>query len=170
MKETKYRGVIIFIIGLIVGFGIAQLFTGDFKGGDEDIQEVSVEEITDEEAGEEDALALISQGENTIVVSDQPSGMSVVTSMISLEQSGWVAVHESLDGEPGVILGARRFPEGKYFGETVELLRATDAEMTYLVVLHADDGDNEFDFKKEVAVRDILGNLVGEEFFATSQN
>lgn len=117
----------------------------------------------------EKIAAPVAEGENILVVSNQPSGERVIISMVSIGANGWVAVHESYaDGSLGSILGARRFNAGKYFGETIELLRGTVEDGTYVVVLHADDdGDSEFDYVREVPMKDKAGNLISGTFIAT---
>ncbi|MBI3075285.1 MAG: hypothetical protein HYY92_03710, partial [Parcubacteria group bacterium] len=101
-------------------------------------------------------------------VSNQPAGDKVIVSMVSVSVNGWVTVRETnADGALGNILGARRFDAGKYFGETIELLRGTSEDNVYAVVLHADDGDREFDYAKETPMKDKNGNLVSGTFTAT---
>lgn len=115
-----------------------------------------------------DTSAPIAEGENLLVVSNQPAGERVVVSMVSLAMNGWVAVHESYaDGSLGNILGARRFDAGKYFGETIELLRNTMEDGAYMLVLRSDDGVAGFDHTREMLVKDKAGNLISGTFIAT---
>lgn len=117
----------------------------------------------------ESTFSLITLGENSLVVSNQRAGGTVIMSMVSLDTSGWVAVHEEgVGGELGNILGARRFEPGQYFGSAIELLRGTKENMTYYVVLHVDDGDGIFDYEKEVPVKNASGEFIIMEFIATS--
>jgi len=105
------------------------------------------------------------------VVSDQGSGKIVVLSEVFLTTNGWVAVHETEEGETtGRILGARRLDAGDYQGESIELLRPTEAGRLYVVVLHRDDGDTAFDYTKELPVYDAAGKLILEEFTALNRN
>ncbi len=119
-----------------------------------------------------DATALgpasVAKDRNVLVASTQNAGDSVVMSMVAIAQDGWIAVHDVLpDGSHGAILGARRFAAGTYFGERVELLRATRPGSTYAAVLHADDGDALFDFTIEEPVRDEFSSRIAEVFLAT---
>jgi len=183
--EKSQKGSIVsaFFVGIVVGFGaywiiIDQGFANKifvYNTSEiivsEETRQGSGTEITQEEPTTSRVLSLVAQGENILVVSDQPAGEEVIMSMVSLGlgQSGWVAIHEvDVDGAPSNILGARRFGAGKYFGEKIELLRGTREGEVYVAVLHADDGDSEFDYKREIPLEDLSGNLIISEFLATS--
>ena len=179
-----------FLIGVAAGVSLNS-FVGGAPFGDEVVESESSEEVLAETTEGEVAgkvtedvtkslgavlfggkdtkkSAPVVEGENLLVVSNQPAGTIVVTSMVSLGASGWVAVHENnADGSFGKILGARRFNAGKYFGESIELLRATVEDNSYYVVLHADDGDTMFDFSTETPVKDKGGSFVSGTFIAT---
>src|SRR3989344_915040 len=176
-----------FLIGLVVGFAAHSFFVGadgDVAVDDENAPAETADEAalgdlaavggSDEKKGifnfgadKKEPVAPVS-GENLLVVSNQPSGERVIISMVSVSVNGWVAVHEGReDGSLGNILGARRFDAGKYFGETVELLRGTVGGNTYFVVLHSDNGDKEFDYVSEMPVKDTAGNLISGTFIAT---
>lgn len=175
MKTVINKGgaLLIFIIGVGVGFGLywfvqnSPLFSllQERISSPEAIVEKSgdVENQEDKEHSEA-PLLLVVEGEGVVVVNDQPAGNKVIISMISLDAGGWIAIHEGTKDSLGVILGARRFDEGKYFGETIELLRATERGTSYIAVLHTDDGDSDFDFKRELPLKDISGELIAEEF------
>lgn len=165
------RGLIlIFLLGVIIGLGIGVVISvGDpapaspSNDGEEQTEEESATSTQDNEEITERV-----EGENTLVVNSQPAGEVVIMSMVALDKSGWVAIREvSEEGEPGVILGAKRFDEGRHFGEHIPLLRGTVANQTYIAIVHADDGNSEFDFRREVPVRDADGEFIAEEFFVT---
>lgn len=113
----------------------------------------------------------IARGPNTLIVSDQPAGGRVLVSMLDLSENGWVAVHEMTeDGSFGNILGARRFPAGKSFGEDIALLRSTMEGQSYAVVLHADDGNGEFSYNTtERPLRDASGTFIAADFVALAE-
>jgi hypothetical protein len=102
---------------------------------------------------------------SSIVVKDQPAGLRVVIDSVTLEGSGWVAIHEDRDGELGNILGAQRFDAGTYKG-LVDLLRNTVEGGVYYAVIYSDDGDNLFDHKKDSLVTGKDGNVVKSTFNA----
>jgi len=176
-----------FLIGLAVGFAAHSFWVGTPSSEGDVLAEGDVTPNAEEQtaalgdAENNDSLlggflgdkkkepTAVSAGENILVVSNQPAGEKVVVSMVSVGMNGWVAVHEgATDGTMGNVLGARRFDAGKYFGETVELLRGTVEDKTYFVVLHADNGDKEFDYKAEMPVKDTDGNFVSGTFIATA--
>lgn len=178
-----------FLIGLIIGFSVNSFFGSPLLPGDGVVSDDA--DTTENTAALEDVLdtgkatnkadgdgsltgekavvpSSVASGENILVVSNQPAGDKVVVSMVSIAMNGWVTVRETdANGALGNILGARRFNAGKYFGETVELLRGTKEDAVYAVVLHADDGDREFDYTREVPLKDKNGNLVSGTFTAT---
>ena len=174
-----------FLIGLIIGFSVNSFFGGSLLSDTSEVADDAVVSETDataalgELAGDTASEAPLSgsagsvsstvaTGENILVVSNQPAGDKVIVSMVSVGANGWVTVRET-DGSGilGNILGARRFNAGKYFGETIELLRGTKEGQVYAVVLHADDGDGEFEYTREVPVKDKGGNLISGTFTAT---
>lgn len=83
--------------------------------------------------------------ENTIAVANQAAGESV-TIALTLSENVWVAIHDSVNGKPGNILGARRYFKGGPV-DPVVLLRATQAGASYIAMMHHDDGDTTFSFK-----------------------
>lgn len=108
-------------------------------------------------------------GGNAIAVSDQAPGVKVAVSFVTLSQDGWIVVHEEREGQPGNILGARRFSAGANQSGGVELLRRTEDGKVYFAMLHADDGDRKFDHTKDLPITDPQGNVVLMRFVATSQ-
>lgn len=87
-------------------------------------------------------------------VSDQPAGDSVRVVEARLSRSSWLAVRDDLR-----IYGARRVDpvgDGQTFNDVdVPLLRSTEAGKTYTVVVYVDDGDRQFDFKKDSLVEGL---------------
>ncbi|MBI4132296.1 MAG: hypothetical protein HY474_01555 [Candidatus Sungbacteria bacterium] len=105
-------------------------------------------------------------GANAIAVNDQPPGLTVVVSLVALERDGWMVIHESDGGGPGRILGAKRFDAGQGSG-TAELLRPTEEGRVYFAMLHADDGDRQFNHIKDLPLEDPQGNVILIRFVAT---
>lgn len=102
-----------------------------------------------------------SSGE-TISVSDQPAGMTISVASLTLPQMGWVAVRDN----KGWILGAGRFEAGEHQNASVPLLRATVASERYQALLYVDDGDKQFDFKKDTLIIEGDGSVAGTMFSA----
>lgn len=106
---------------------------------------------------------IFSVSKDSVSVEDQKAGNSVFIKSVAFVESGWVAIHEDLNGTPGNILGARRFNAGKSDG-IVELLRNTIAGNKYYTILHRDDGDGEFDHTKDFVIYDSEENPVSVTF------
>lgn len=141
---------VILIVLLIIFFGGRDnLTTNPEEGGggtttEETNNETGNTGSTGGNMEEEEGTMLL---ENTsFTVLDQAAGFDVKISSLSVPQPLWVVVYEDANGERGNILGARRVHPTDT-NATVKLLRETEPEKTYYVVLHKDDGDETFDFK-----------------------
>jgi len=143
-----------FLIGVLVGFGVYSLWDNSpavksFVKQDEAAQE---KEDTMEESLNEGTLLDTNKeysGTYALSVQDQPAGLKVLVDSVTMSEQGWIVVHEDREGAPGNILGAGRFETGTSSGE-VTLLRNTVEGGKYYVMIHADDGDGEFDYTKDL--------------------
>lgn len=140
-----------FIIGIVVGGGIAWLWLSD---------KPSVE-MSDT------AETITSENIFAIVVADQNAGIEVHIKEVTLEKTGWIAIHESQNGSLGTVLGAQLFDAGKQSG-IVDLLRGTAPGNIYYAVLHDEDGDRAFNLRKDLPLTDRMGNLIMAEFRTTN--
>lgn len=85
--------------------------------------------------------------DSAIYVAGQTPGRSVTVSVVRLEKSGFVVIHEDIVGIPDKILGVSGLlPAGETKNlQPITLSRATrDGEIIY-AMLHVDDGDGKFD-------------------------
>ena len=104
---------------------------------------------------------------NSIIVGNQPAGYAVIVEHAELSETNWIAVRERDEaGNLGNILGALRRDAGAHDRLVVDLLRATEPDHEYAVVLYTDDGDKAFDSKKDTEVTDADGNLIMSTFRA----
>lgn len=157
-QKLVLTGVIVALVAGAIGYGIGR---GDIRlPGGTARQEESV-------PGGLDVSGVVLAGTNAIAVSDQPPGMQVAIQLVTLAEDGWVAVHDDLDGRPGIILGAQRFNAGANQSGAVDLLRGTEEGRVYYAVLHRDDGDREFHHQKDILLTDAQGNPVMMRFIAT---
>jgi hypothetical protein len=119
-------------------------------------------------SGGVDTLVLDAPGlslASTMRVRDQAPGSTVEIEELDLKTIAWVVVYEDRNGSPWNILGASRLrPENKT--GSVDLLRSMIDGNVYYVVLHHDDGDDTFDYQKDVQIKDATGNLVMSRFVA----
>lgn len=149
--------IIAFVVGIAIGFGGTWFFMRAPAG-----------EVVEDEASDTTADVVLS-GENAILVLDQEEGVNVNVELVTLENAGWVVVHESNNGVLGNALGAQLFDSGPSKG-TVELLRGTEAGGTYFATIRQDDGDRAFDLTRDLLLSDSEGNPVQTKFKATASS
>ncbi len=167
-KNTWISAIVAFVLGFVVAWGIfgknvslaPVSETGD--GSDATSTEEAVEPLG--EKGGTPPSSASQTGEGSIVVSDQAAGDAVSLASVTLEASGWVAVREDRDGEPWNILGAKWFSSGTTLNEQVNLLRATTPGGVYYVEFRSDDGDRDFDIKKDLPFLDSEGKILRVSF------
>jgi len=149
--------IVVALLSLLVGFGIGFLVFGDKEGASNDatFEEVdsTTEDILDLGSASETPAPVVVDGVS-LVVSDQNFGDTVFVDSVSLDRASWIVVYEDNNGVAGNILGAHLYDEGVLTQVSVTLLRATEPASLYYVKIHADDGDREFDFKKDIPVVD----------------
>ncbi len=101
---------------------------------------------------------------SAIVVSNQKAGTEVKVDTITVSKPSWVAIVDVYeDGSTGYILGAKLFDVGTNAG-VVELLRGTLSGKTYAAVIREDNGDESFDPKMDLPLKDSSGNIVLTKF------
>lgn len=94
----------------------------------------------------------------TVEADDQVVGDgTVVVGHVSMLERGYLAVHLVEDGEPGRVVGHRRFPDNGEFGNVEvaideEAWPAGDGPVELVAVVHDDDGDRRFDWPDGDAV------------------
>jgi hypothetical protein len=89
---------------------------------------------------------------SAILVLDQAPGVVVTISELNLHERLWVAVYEEANGGKGNILGAGRFVKGEHSNAEIDLLRTTEVGKRYYVVIHQSDGNDIFDFNRDIAI------------------
>lgn len=158
IKNQNTKILLAFLAGLLVGAIITPIAIGDKSA------------VVDDEKKTLPNSEIIIGGEisktseiNLVTVESQLAGEIVSLKEVALVNSSWVAIHEDNAGVPGNVLGATRFPAGIQSG-TVELLRNTEPEKLYYVMIHSDDGDDEFNLKNDVALVDINGEVILSAF------
>ncbi|MBL7045113.1 MAG: hypothetical protein ISR98_00730 [Parcubacteria group bacterium] len=159
-KESFFsmKVIIVFVVGIIIGFLGAWIPMRDTA---EIVEEVNVEV-------EEEAADVTLSGENAILVRDQKAGLTIDVELVTLENTGWVVIHEDNNGVLGNALGAQLFLAGVNSG-TVDLLRGMEAGKTYHAAIRQDDGDNAFDLTKDFLLSDGKGDPVQVSFIATAE-
>jgi hypothetical protein len=108
-------------------------------------------------------------GTNEAVIENQDPGSTVIVKSVSLKNGGFVAVHESAEGNPGRIIGESVYLEsGTTENVIVNLSRPLVAGEELFVTFHEDNGDKEFtNADINNVVRDEQGNIVIVRFLVS---
>jgi hypothetical protein len=155
-QNQNVRMAFCFIAGLIVGVGVYGLATRDRPKMP--ILANNTATTTSEIATSSATITI--GGDNGLAVSNQNAGSSVVIAQVVLAEPSWIAIHDSVYGEPGRILGAQYFKAGKTSG-TITLLRKTVPGTTYLAVVHKDRGVlRNFNSATDEILKDGSGSMV----------
>lgn len=108
------------------------------------------------------------QESNSVSVSNQPSGDTVVVESVTVPPPGvWVAVREVIAGDLGNVLGAARV-SGPKSNVQISLLRATEPGHSYAVQLYRDDDNGIFDVTVNSAYIDFTTGTKAIAYFATT--
>lgn len=107
---------------------------------------------------------------NAVSAIDQIPGGTVTVAMVTLEQEGWVVVHDERNNQVGTIIAARRVNAGITENVVVDLLGAqTQTGRNYYALLYNDDGDRKFDFKKDFPLKDASGAMIAIKFMIENE-
>lgn len=161
--------VVLLLIGGVIGYWLGRRLVQSSDENGESSKTGSPESGVVGEGLDLKGLGTMVVGGNAIAVNDQAAGGKVDIQMVTLAKDGWVVVHGDMDGKPGGILGARRFNAGENQTGVVELLKPTEEGKVYYAMLHSDDGDRAFDYKKDLPVADPQGNAIMMRFVTTSK-
>ncbi len=114
--------------------------------------------------------AVVTTSSSKITIANQIPGEVVLVSEVMMNENGWVAVHDDVDGKPGNILGAYFLNAGTYKNQMVPLLRGVTDDHSYLVVIHKDDGDKVFDYKIDTPVTNTKGEVETASFNVVAES
>jgi hypothetical protein len=98
-------------------------------------------------------------GSNSVVVSDQYPGNVVYLSSVQMQSPGWVEIHKDNAGQPGAIIGSVYAPAGISPAKVTVSQPIVDGA-TYYAMLHSDNGDQKFDAKTDLPLKDSNGNII----------
>jgi hypothetical protein len=143
------------IVGLILGFSFGKFWQNNAADGWLNEVKNNVEENDTVASSTVPALGTVYQtieASSTVSVDNQKAGSLVFIKNTNVTKPTWIAVREVVGDSIGNILGA-----GMVTGATedvpVTLLRPTKAGEKYAVFLYQDEGNGQFDFKKDLLVR-----------------
>lgn len=153
------------VVGVLIGMAIGWRWAGSVSEAGNGGQ------VTEEQNGASDQSGANVDGSAEVVVRGQSAGRTVTVEHVALSQTGWIAVHEVIDGEgTGNVLGAARRDAGEYDNVTVNLLRATDSGKEYAIVLYSDNGNSEFDLKADLPITDEDGEPILVRFMTGTES
>ena len=153
----RHKVALTFVLGLVLGSIATWIVTGNTA--------LSPTVLPDASSFSEDAALIDLTSVEYVVVEDQLEGDRILIKEIALLASSWAVVHEDAGGVPGNALGAQRFDKGIHSG-TIDLLRMTNVDQNYYVLLYLDNGDREFDLDVDTLITDTDGSPLGDTFQA----
>ncbi|MCI0565621.1 hypothetical protein L0Y46_00330 [bacterium] len=177
--------VVAFIVGFFVGLDISWILGdkedaresktasttedifGSIPDGEEGEGMMKNEEGSQMTGGEKKPSSVMVSGGFNITVGDQFPGRVVTLPSVEVGKDSWVSIREdnpAAPGTPGSILGASRFRAGTYTDASIELLRGTTEGGTYYATIHADDGDDEFNYEKDLPFAGSDGKELTQAF------
>lgn len=185
-KTGTSRQVFIFIFGCVLGAFVMSLFSGgttpvvkktfdttNTSLGNNATTSASTSLTSTSTTSAKSGIATgsvasgVSSG--TVSVNNQPAGNSVIVESVTVPPPGvWVAVQETRGNKLGNVLGATRV-HGPLSNIVVSLLRNTEPNREYAVVLYRDGGDGGvFDLKVDSVYVDFdSGERVSVPFRTT---
>ena len=101
-----------------------------------------------------------------ITVNNQAAGSAVTVGSATLSTNGWIVVHEERNGFIGNALGAKRKDAGTHQNIVIPLLRDTQENTRYWIVLYSDDGDKQFNLAADFPLRNTENEPITSSFQA----
>lgn len=98
-----------------------------------------------------------------LAVDDQLPGTTVIISDVTLPTGGWVLIHKDAGGRAGAMIGAGYFGSNVHAGEVV-LSESTTDSGSYYATLAADNGDERYDSRVDLPLKDAAGNAIAVRF------
>ncbi|MBI2482275.1 MAG: hypothetical protein HYV76_01795 [Candidatus Vogelbacteria bacterium] len=145
--QSQWRTLLIAIVSLIIGFGLGWTASDQYATPDALVSQIKKNLATTTTST---TLSGIS-----FTVDDQPPGNQVLIRDVRVVNPVWLAVYEDREGEPGNVLGAVLVRSGNYLALAIPLLRNTIDDLPYYVQAHIDNGDNMFDRRVDLLVKDL---------------
>lgn len=161
-------GLIFSLLGIILVLSLALLLTDDKLSFIAKLQKAQQAQRNQQEAvvsswqtGEGETYALR--------INEQEPGDSVMIESLNFAQEGWVVFHADDNGKPGVILSAYRFNDGEVKNWDAGLIDGVALEngMTYHAMIHAQNGDRNFNASEDTPLLDGAGNPMTVMFTVT---
>ena len=146
MGFDKYVAITL-VVGLIAGFIIGHSVGSSGNDKDSDKASSTGSKMIFGDENEDTSKAPSNEDiDEGIQVSDQSEGNMVVISNLSIDESYWVAVRDSVStNKVPYILGAKRVVAGNYSDLSIYVNRATVAGKKYDIVFYKDSATFNYD-------------------------
>jgi len=148
----KKKTALILIIGVLLGITVGYFIFN------QKVAWAPGQKITGQNNSKQNEQGSVSLSQE-ISIDTQIPGEVVLIKKITMPESGWLAIHDDLDGKPGKVLGAAYLKAGTHQRQEVLLLRALTEDKNYLAVIHKDDGDRYFDYLLDAPLTNPNGQL-----------
>lgn len=176
-KQEGQKTVVAFITGLLIGGLLVWVFsssptqapTADEQKNDDKAEVTTTEGAKTESKEEVTATTEVAKkievaAEGVLKVNDQKAGNTVVVDSIAYPTTaGWVVVRDLKNDTVGNVLGAARYNTTDGLeAKNVPLMRDTVAGQSYAVFFFSEDGDNNFDMKKDTVMDGIRSTFTAQ--------
>lgn len=111
------------------------------------------------------------EDKETLIVGSHTPAKTAVIDSVTLKKSGFVAIFENKNDQPGEILGVSQLlTAGKHENVTIALSRKTVSGETLFAKLYSDNGDGNFELPgPDEAVKDDKGNEIAAQFQVSAE-
>jgi len=132
-----YIPVVVFVV-IVVIVGVV------LRRGRSETGQLTTEKEAAQTIFREGALA---ERKNVILITDFSKNESIPVDYVLIENNGYVAVHDEVDGKPGEVIGVSKIiASGETSNFNVILNREIQEGEILFAILHFDDGDGVFNF------------------------
>ena len=112
-----------------------------------------------------DDIAGFRIGPNVIYLADQKPGPKLTVNLVTLAENGYVVIHETIEGEPGAIIGhTLLLDQGEHSNIEAVLERDSLEGEDLIAMLHEDNGDGEFVPQADQPIKDANDNVIFMRF------
>jgi hypothetical protein len=97
--------------------------------------------------------------ENTVAVTGQQAGASIIVDQVNLADEGFVVIYESNNGQLGKVAGSSKLLSP---GTKLDLVInvTTKPGTAYIAAIHTDNGDGKFNATQDAVIKDAQGKNV----------
>ncbi len=113
--------------------------------------------------------APVDVGGGSISVPEGQQSMSTVTVVATLVRSGFITLHQSVGPAPGPIIGTSQLLNEGSQTVVIPLSESMTPGLTYIALLHVDDGDGVFEAREDMPVK-VNETVVRVDFKASGES